>query len=236
MGEIFDAAAWRALLPWTPLIISGFLVNILISIVSMVLGMFLGAVLGMLQFSRIHVVVNLARYVSLLFRNVPWLVAMFFAMYLIPFNIDVMDSYFSFPVWLKAAIALAIPAAGFFSEVVRGGIAYIPKTQWEAAEGLGFGFYRTVFFIIVPQSLKRMIPPTITLYASITLGTSLASVVGAQESLGLVLIILNVVQQPGIMFAAYAFVLLLFFVYIFPISLVARRMERRLERESNAKH
>lgn len=235
MAEIFDPAAWKALFPWIPLIFSGFLLNILISIVSMSAGMLIGALLGIVQSSTFAWVRFIASCVSLLLRNSPWLVILFFAMYFIPVNIVMLGNYIFVPVWMKAAIALSLPAAGFFSEIVRGGIAFIPRTQWEAAESLGFGFWRTISFIILPQALRRMIPPTINLYCAIALGTSLATVVGAQESISTVQIILNTVRVPGIMFTSYGFILFLFFLYIFPISLASRRMERALDRQQGGK-
>jgi ABC-type amino acid transport system permease subunit len=70
------------------------------------------------------------------------------------------------------------------AEVVRSGIASIPKGQWEAAASLGLPYYRIMRHIVLPQALRVMIPPTIGVYVSTTKESSLASVIGFVELLG----------------------------------------------------
>jgi len=160
IDTIFPAgSAIAVLLPWLPLILKGFGLNLLISILSMVIGMLAGVLLGAAQMSHLVIIRQPARPLTLLFRNSPWLIIMFYVMFLLPFEIKIAGTWFSFPDWVKAVVALAIPVSGYTSEIVRGGLKSIPTTQWEAAAALAFGSVRTTLTIILPQAIRQMVPP-----------------------------------------------------------------------------
>src|SRR3546814_13236491 len=67
------------------------------------------------------------------------------------------------------------------SEIVRGAVVSLPSGQWEAAESLAFSRCQTLWEIILPQCVKRMLPPWMNLYAILTMATVLASIVGVSE-------------------------------------------------------
>src|SRR3546814_10915241 len=67
------------------------------------------------------------------------------------------------------------------SEIVRGAVVSLPSGQWEAAESLAFSRRQTLWEIILPQCVKRMLPPWMNLYAILTMATVLASIVGVSE-------------------------------------------------------
>ena len=119
--------------------------------------------------------------VTQFFRNAPWLVLLFFMIFLLPFHIQAGPISISFPGWLKAVIGLALPVMANVAEIVRGGVQSIPPGQWEAAESLGFTRRQQLWRIILPQSVKRMLPPWMNLYAILTTSTTLASIVGVNE-------------------------------------------------------
>ena len=74
------------------------------------------------------------------------------------------------PGWLKATIGLSLPVMANVSELVRGAVRSIPSAQWEAAESLAFSRRQTLWMIILPQCVKRMLPPWMNLYAILTVG------------------------------------------------------------------
>ncbi|CAH1661257.1 amino acid ABC transporter permease [Chelatococcus asaccharovorans] len=219
-------SAWAVLIPWFPLILKGFWLNILISVLAMAIGIVTGAALGALQMSKVRLIVLPARVLTLFLRNSPWLVIVFYVMYLMPFEIRVGSQWISFPDWVKAVVAFSLPVTGYISEIVRGGMRAVPTTQWEAAEALAFGPARTVFSIILPQAFKQMLPPTMNLYCSVAMATSLANIVGVQEVITITQTILTTETRPGLILPAYGITLALFFVYVFPISLLSRQLER----------
>lgn len=219
--------AFVILLPWLPLILKGFGLNLLIAVLSMTLGLVAGTVLGAAQMSRLRLIRLPSRLMTLFFRNSPWLVIMFYVMFLLPFEMKVGGIWLSFPDWIKAVVALAIPVTGYTSEIVRGGMASVPTTQWEAAAALAFGPTRTIAQIILPQAIKQMVPPTMNLYCSVIMATSLANIVGVQEVMTVTQTILTTETRPGLILPAYGITLILFFCCVFPLSLFSRRLERR---------
>jgi polar amino acid transport system permease protein len=113
------------------------------------------------------------------------------------------------------------------SEIVRGAIQSIPTTQWESAASLAFNRRQTLWMIIVPQCIKRMLPPWMNLYAILTMATVLASIVGVNEMMTQTQRALSAESRPGLLLAFYSYVLLWFFVYCYPIARWTVRLEAR---------
>ncbi len=215
------------LLKWSPLILKGFIFNILISVLAMGIGTAVGVLVGIGQISRSRIVERTAYQFTHFFRNAPWLVLLFFCMFLIPFQFRTPFGAVPFPDWIKAVLGLSLPVMANVSEIVRGGVLSIPKTQWEASSALGFSFGQTLRMVILPQCLKRMLPPWMNLYAILTMATTLASVVGVNEGLTAAKNALGAESRPELLVPFYGFVLLLFFLYCYPIARYTSVLERR---------
>lgn len=220
-------SAITVLLRWAPLIFQGFLFNILISFLAMALGTIVGLLVGIAQVSLVAPVRKTAWGLTQFFRNAPWLVLLFYAMFLLPFEFRVLGLTIAFPAWVKAIIGLALPVAANVSEIVRGGIRSIPSGQWESAEALAFTRRQTMWMIILPQAFKRMIPPWMNLYAILTMATTLISVVGIQDGLTITRAALVAESRPELMIPMYLMLLLLFFAYCYPIARATLVLERR---------
>lgn len=219
-------SAFAILSPWFPLLLKGFSLNLLISFLAMAVGIFFGVFLGFAQLAKHGLIRNTARTVTLLLRNSPWLVVIFYVMLMMPFEFEMLGVWITVPDWVKAVIAFAFPVAGYMSEIIRGGITSVPTTQWEAADALAYRPSQVMFSIILPQAVRQMVAPTMNLYCSIAMATSLANVVGVQEVMTITQTILTTETRPGLILPAYGLTLILFFVYIFPISLFSRRIEK----------
>jgi len=219
--------ALAILLRWAPLIFQGFLFNILISFLAMALGTVVGVVAGIAQVSLAAPVRKSAWALTQFFRNAPWLVLLFYAMFLLPFEFRVLGLTIAFPAWVKAIIGLALPVAANVSEIVRGGITSIPSGQWESAESLAFSRRQTMWMIILPQAVKRMIPPWMNLYAILTMATTLISVVGIQDGLSITRGALIAESRPDLMIPMYLLLLMMFFAYCYPIARATLALERR---------
>lgn len=227
IASIFGPESSLAILaPWLPLILKGFGLNLVISFLAMAIGLVFGAFLGAAQLAKPPLIRWIAKTVTLLLRNSPWLVVMFYVMLIMPFEIHLFGTWFGLPDWIKAVVALVFPVCGYTSEIVRGGIAAVPTTQWEASDALAFSPYQTMTSIILPQAIRQMLPPTMNLYCSVIMATSLANVVGVQEVMTITQTILTTEIRPGLILPAYGLTLVLFFIYVFPISLLSRRIER----------
>ena len=229
-GEPTQANVLAVLARWTPLLLRGFGLNILISFLSMAIGTLLGAFLGIGLINPSRPIRSVSWAVTQFFRNAPWLVLLFFMIFLLPFQLHVGHLTISLPSWLKAVIGLALPVMANVAEIVRGGVQSIPPGQWEAAESLGFTRRQQLWLIILPQSVKRMLPPWMNLYAILTTSTTLASIVGVSEVVTLAGQVLAAEgSRPYLLAPIYAYVLLMFFVYTYPIAWATQRLERRYQ-------
>ena len=213
------ASAISILLKWMPLLLSGFIFNIIISFCAMALGTIVGTALGLGQISLLPTVRGSSWFVTQFFRNAPWLVLLFFAMFLLPFEFNLGFVVIPFPDWVKAIIGLSLPVMANVSEVVRGAIRSLPSGQWEAAESLAYTRQQTLWLIILPQCVKRMLPPWMNLYSILTMATVLASVVGVSEVMTLTGEALAAEGgRTDLLAPFYSFVLLIFFIYCYPIA------------------
>ncbi|MGH7709043.1 MAG: amino acid ABC transporter permease [Vulcanimicrobiaceae bacterium] len=222
-----DPGVVAVLLKWSPLILRAFVFNIAISFLAMAIGTVVGTLVGIGQISPNRAIAGTAYQFTHFFRNAPWLVLLFFCMFLIPFQFRTPFGVVPFPDWIKAVVGLSLPVMANVSEIVRGGILSIPKTQWEAAASLGFSRRQTLRSVILPQCVKRMLPPWMNLYAILTMATTLASVVGVNEVLTTTKSALNAESRPELLVPFYAYVLLLFFIYCYPISRWTAALERQ---------
>ncbi|MGA8135370.1 MAG: amino acid ABC transporter permease [Pseudomonas gingeri] len=217
----------ESLWQWSPALAVGFAQNILISLLAIVIGSLLGLLIGALGLSPLRILRLPARLWVQLFRNAPWLVLIYFTTYVFPFEIHIGGTYLPFPDWLKVTVGLALPASANVAEIFRGAIGSIPGTQWEAARSLAFSRGQLFRSIILPQCFKRMLPPWMNLYAVITMGTALASLVGVHDLIDTAQIASNTVNRTGFTVLIYFSVLVLFFAYCYPISRLTQRLERR---------
>jgi len=212
---------------WTPLLARGFVFNLAISFVAMAIGTMAGLLLGYAQISVLPTVAKGAKFVTHCFRNAPWLVLLFYCMFLLPFQVTVFGVTIPIPDWTKATFGLALPVMANVSEIVRGAVQSIPTTQWEAAASLAFTRRQTLWMIIFPQCIRRMLPPWMNLYAILTMATVLASIVGVSEMMTLTQRALSAENRPGLLLAFYSYVLLWFFIYCYPIARWTVRLEAR---------
>ena len=129
----------------------------------------------------------------------------------------------------KPLILKNMPASAYVAEITRGAILSIPTTQWEAAKGLGFARSEALRWIILPQCLRRSLPPWMNVAASITMGTALASLVGVHELLHAATDASTAVRRLDFTIIAYLVVMAAFFLLCYPISRLTRRLEGRFK-------
>jgi polar amino acid transport system permease protein len=226
-GQAGQASILDTLWKWTPVLLRGFLFNLLISAVAMAAGTIAGMFLGFAQISLLLPVRKGAWLTTHFFRNAPWLVLLFYCMFLLPFQVKIFGLTIPIPDWLKATLGLALPVMANVSEIVRGAVQSIPTTQWESASSLAFNRRQSLWMIIFPQCIKRMLPPWMNLYAILTMSTVLVSIVGVNEMMSLTRAALSAENRPGLLLAFYSYVLFWFFLYCYPIARWTVRLEAR---------
>lgn len=127
--------------------------------------------------------------------------------------------------WVAASVALTLYTSAFLTEIWRGCVNAIPKGQWEASESLALNFVEQMRYIVLPQAVKIAIPPTVGFLVQVIKGTALASVIGFVELTKAGTMITNATFKP---FLVYSCLALMYFALCFPISLYARRLERKM--------
>lgn len=212
---------------WAPALLRGMWTNIHISVLAMALGTAAGLVVGALSISRLPALRWATQLYVQAFRNAPVLVLIYFTTYVFPFEIGLLQWRLPFPDWVKVVLGLALPTSANVAEIFRGAIQSIPSAQWEAAQSLAFRRSQIFRWIILPQSVRRMLPPWMNLYASITMSTSLASLVGVHDIVDTAQIASNTVMRTDFTVLVYFTILALFFAYCYPIARYTRKLEQR---------
>ena len=222
------ASSLEVLVRWAPLLLWGFVLNIMISLAAMAIGTVAGVPVGIAQLSLVRPVRMLARAITQIFRNSPWLVLLFLCVFLIPFEIRAFGWRIPFPDWAKAIFGFSLPVMANTSEIVRGAILSVPKGQWESSSALGLSRLRTLRLVILPQCVKRMLPPWMNLYSLIIMSTVNASIVGVSEMITLTgQVHAAEGSRPELLAPLYAFALFCFFCYCHPISRWTRHLEQK---------
>jgi len=225
----------EAMIKWAPFILwgpegqlTGFALNLIISFFAMLFGTVAGTALGLMQISLLLPVRRGSWFVTQFFRNSPWLVLLFTIMLLFPFEIDLGFVVIPIPDWMKAVIGFSLPVMANISEVVRGAVISLPSGQWESAESLAFTRRQTLWMIILPQCFKRMIPPWINWYCILAMATPIASIMGVEESVTYTAQALNAEgDRPELIPIFYGFLLVIHFVYTYPIARWSIRLEKK---------
>jgi polar amino acid transport system permease protein len=159
-----------------------------------------------------------AAFIALL-QGVPLLMVIFLAY----FGVGLVG--LQIPPFAAAAIALTLYAAAFLGEIWRGCIEAIPRQQWEAAAALGIGAFSAFLHVIAPQAVRIAVPPTVGFLVQLIKNTSLASIIGFIELSRAAQLVNNATFQP---FTVFMVVAAIYFALCYPLSLLSRRLERRL--------
>jgi len=128
------------------------------------------------------------------------------------------------PPWLAAAVALTCFTSAFLAEIWRGCVEAIPKGQWEASATLALNYLEQMRHVILPQAFRIAIPPTVGFAVQVVKATAVTSIIGFTELTKTGGMLANATFQP---FLVYGLVALGYFVLCFPLSAIARVLERR---------
>jgi polar amino acid transport system permease protein len=216
------------LLQWSPSLLRGFGLNILISILAMALGTLAGLLVCAVRLAPLRPLARAGDAYVQIFRNAPKLALVYFASFVIPFEVVIHGHYFSVPDWLKVTLGLALPTSAYAAEIFRGAIQSIASGQWQAGASLGLRRGQILRQVILPQCVKRTLPPMMSLFCLISMSSALASLAGAQDLMSVAQIAAASVHSIQFTVIVYFATMALFFVYCYPLSMYTRRLERRL--------
>ena len=130
---------------------------------------------------------------------------------------------------LRAQVAIILFTAAYIAEVVRGGLQAIPRGQYEAAESLGLNYFQTMRLIVLPQALKIVIPPSVSILISAFKDTSLVVIIALYDLLKTTKSVLSDPQWTAFSAEAYIFLALIYLSCCYFMSNYSRRLERELD-------
>jgi polar amino acid transport system permease protein len=156
------------------------------------------------------------------FRNTPALIQLMWVYYCLPILIGIDMS--AVP---SATLALGVNGAAYVAEIIRGGIQSIDRGQVEAARTLGMSHFQTMRKIVLPQALRRMIPPFVNESLSLLKFSSLVSVLGVADLTYQAQVLSTTTFRP---IEIFTFIAVVYFGLCTALSFVANRLERRLAR------
>ncbi len=189
----------------------------------------IGVLLGTLMTIKFRPVQSLVRLYIEVWRGLPILVTVLFIYWLPDYSVG--PFHIQLNAYMSAAVALSLWGSAQVAEATRGAVQSIPKEQHEAAAALGFGWVGRHSFVIVPQALRRLLPPMVSLLVNIIQNTTIAFVIGVNEFLqsgNRQFENLTTQTGDGHPFWIFGFVLVVFFAISFPLTMLSRFLERRL--------
>lgn len=220
MTGAFDIAKWEALWRDRDLFLDGLWTTVQVSLLSILLMLILGLIFGLMSTSKNKVLRGISRVYVEFIQNTPLVIQVFFIYNVLP-SMGIMLSVF-----MTGMIGVGVYHGAYMSEIVRGSIGSIPKTQFEAAQSQGFGYIGMMRHVIVPQALKLALPPMANLLVALIKNTSVMAMIAGGDLLyradswsGM-----NLYYVP-----AYITTGVLYFLLCLPFAMAARRMESNME-------
>jgi His/Glu/Gln/Arg/opine family amino acid ABC transporter permease subunit len=219
--------AWHVVDPTGPrgwanlgFMVSGLAATVQLSVAAMAFSLMLGLAVALLGFSRHWPLRWLNRGYVELFRAVPILVLVLWAFYGLPVVLGIRLEVFA-----AALIAIALCDSAFEAEILRAGIQSIERGQHEAAQALGLSSWHRFRLVILPQAIRRVLPPIANQFIYVVKMSSLASVIGYQELTRKANELVVTVFRP---LEIYTVLILEYLALILVISWTVRRLERHL--------
>ncbi|RKZ91948.1 MAG: amino acid ABC transporter permease, partial [Gammaproteobacteria bacterium] len=184
-----------------------------------------GIILALGRRSKLPVVRVLSTSFIELFRSVPLITVLFMATTMFPLF---MPEGFVLNKLVQVIIAVCLFNACYIAEIVRGGLQTIPKGQFEGAHTVGLGYWQTMGLVIMPQALKHMIPNIVGNFIGLLKDTTLVSIIGLFDVLGMLRSISKDLPWLGLHKEPLVFGAIMFFLICFAMSKYSRHLEAKL--------
>lgn len=218
MNGPFAWFKWEALFTEYHIFLDGFIVTLEVGVLGLALAIILGTVSGIISTSKVKVLRCISRAYVEVIQNTPLVIQVFFLFNGLPYMKIVL------PVFSIGIIGVGVYHGAYISEVVRAGITSISKGQFEAAYSQGFSNFETMRYIIIPQTVKIIIPPLTNQLVNLIKNTSVLAMVAGGDLMH------NAdswSSQNMYYGPAYIVTGILYFILCYPLSILTRRLELR---------
>jgi general L-amino acid transport system permease protein len=204
----------------------GLPLTLLLSVFGLTAAYPLGVVLALGRQSRLPAIRALCVVYIELIRGVPLISLLFMSSVVFPLFLP---EGVTLNKILRAQVAIILFTAAYIAEVVRGGLQGMSRGQYEAAESLGLNYVQTMRLIILPQALKIVIPPSVSILISAFKDTSLVVIIALYDLLKTTQAVLSNPEWRAFSAEAYIFIAAIYFICCFYMSNFSRKIERELD-------
>ena len=204
----------------------GFLLSITIGVTAIMASLPIGNVLALGRQSDLPLVKSICVGFIEFIRGVPLITLLFVASVLL--NIFLPPGT-TFDIILRVMIMVTLFASAYMAEVIRGGLAALPKGQYEGADSLGLDYWQAQRLIIMPQALKISIPGIVSTFIGVFKDTTLVSIISMFDPIGLSNAIRADTAWNGIYWELFIFIGAIFFIFCFSMSRYSMYLERKLQ-------
>ncbi|WP_238948562.1 amino acid ABC transporter permease [Clostridium sp. YIM B02569] len=223
MNGPFAIFKWEALFKDFNIFLEGFLKTLEVSILGLILALMLGIIFGVLSTSKTKIFKVINRIYVEVIQNTPLVIQVFFLFNGLPYIKVVL------PVFLIGILGVGVYHGAYISEVVRTGITSIPKGQFEAAKSQGFSHTQTMRYIILPQTVKIIIPPLANQLVNLIKNTSVLAMIAGGD-----LMYTADSWSSANMYYGPAYVITgaLYFIMCYPLAMISRKLELREKKKA----
>lgn len=208
--------------------IGGFLLSTTIGLSAIVLSLPIGIMLALGRQSDLPII----KYSSVIFieviRGVPLIVWLFTAQLLLNYFLPPGTN---FDLTLRVIIMVTLFSSAYIAEVIRGGLAALPKGQYEGADSLGLNYAQSMQLIVLPQALKISIPGIVNTFIGLFKDTTLVLFIGLFDPLGIASAVRATTDWNGIYWELFVFIGVLFFIACYSMGRYSLFLEKKLQRE-----
>ena len=228
MGGLFSAYAWSKVWGFRMGFLTGLGNTLITSAAGILLALTLGLVFGLMETGRIKVLRAIARVYVEFIQNTPILLQMCFIYYALAFSGN------SIGIVPTGIVALGIYHGAYMAEVFHAGIGSIPRGQFEAAQSQGFTYMESMRYVILPQTIKIILPPIVNQIVNLFKNTSCLYIVGGMDLISVTYSFVTGEKTGGAYTPAYLLCAALFFLMCYPLSKLATSWEMRLKKKEMA--
>ena len=225
MAGLFSAEDWLMVWNYKDTFILGFINTLQTAVVGILLALIIGIIIGLMAASEKRIFRLINRIYVEFIQNTPLLLQICALYYALSF------SGYKIGILITGIISLGIYHGAYMAEVIRAGIGSIPKGQFEAAYSQGFSYIGTMYHIILPQSIKIILPPMVNQVVNLIKNTSCLYIIGGSDLISLTYSFVTGATTGGAYAPAYLVSGLLFFIICFPLSTLAGVWEANLKKK-----
>ena len=223
MAGLFSAEAWGKIWTFRETFLLGIYNTGRMALFALMISLVLGVFFGLMATSGKKSLEGIGRVYVELIQNTSLILQLCFLYYALAFSGK------SLGIIVTGILSLGIYHGAYMAEVVRAGIGAIDKGQFEAASSQGFGYIGRMYFIILPQSIKIILPPMVNQVVNLIKNTSCLYIIGGADLISLTYSFVTGASTGGAYGPAYLVCGIIFFVICFPLSTLASIWENSLK-------